>query len=108
MDLAVKRHRSGSAARRDRAELVAAAVIIVLVAAAAFWLIDSIWTQQKVTGRFTADPPSEILGEVYCRPGCRNAFERCEVTALGFPFQQSRCQETLKSCMIGCGTRSQP
>ena len=91
----------GFARQRDR-ETLAAATIALLSALALLWLVQTFLIDRPVPTRFGTDRPSEILGEVYCRPNCQSAFKRCGVSVDGFPYQKSRCQESLKQCLIGC------
>ena len=89
--------------RLNRSELIAVVAVMALVLITAIWLVlgDSL---RPTNGQFGTNQKAivDYFGQVYCRPACRSRFHRCEVSTGGFTYQQSRCQETLKQCLMVC------
>lgn len=86
-----------------KSELLAGAFVAALVLLLAVWLVAG-GSLRPTNGQLGVSQGHivDYFGQVYCRPACRTRFHRCEVSTGGFTYQQSRCQETLKQCLMVC------
>jgi len=93
-------HRLG---RLSRSEWVAVLTVAALVFIVVLWLVLG-GSLRPTNGQLGTNQKAivDYFGQVYCRPACRSRFHRCEVSTAGFTYQQSRCQETLKQCLMVC------
>ncbi len=89
--------------RIKRSELIAGAFVAALALLLAFWLVAG-GGLRPTNGQLGVGQSHIIdyFGQVYCRPACRTRFHRCEVSTGGFAYQHSRCQESLKQCLMVC------
>ncbi len=89
--------------RRAISEWSTALGVIALLAAVGYWFLESHTLRvARVELSMTSGLPVDVVGQTFCRPSCRAGLKRCKVSTGGFAFQQSRCQETLKQCLIRC------
>lgn len=89
--------------RLKKSEMVVGAFVAALTLMLVFWLVagDNLRPSNGQLG-VNQGHVIDYFGRFYCRPACRTRFHRCEVSTGGFTYQQSRCQETLKQCLLVC------
>lgn len=104
---AAKHNQRKPGRRRAFSELATTLGVLTLLAAAGYWFLDSHSLRMaRVELNMTSGLPVSVLGETFCRPSCRASQKRCAVSTGGFSYQQTRCQETLKQCLIRCEGQS--
>jgi len=97
------KRRSQGARRRAYSEWATAAGVVAVLLAGGYWMLDSYSLRMaRAQLGLTTNLPVDVLGKTQCAPSCHTSLKRCQASTAGFTFQQSRCQETLKQCLIQC------
>lgn len=103
MSAATDRSQANRSLVRGNQEWIAAGIVILLAVAIGYWLVNSSWfDSDKASMDIGTKQPIENLSGAQCKPLCRSTFKRCDISSQGFGYQHTRCQESLKSCLMGC------